>query len=111
VKEKQKSNNAPTSADRLRYRLPEENFMATLTLQNVPENLVKRIQSTADHNRRSMEQELRAMIESRFAGKEQIPARSDGSKDEALRRIRERWKELPETNPKEVEKWLKEGRP
>jgi len=85
--------------------------MATLTLQNVPENLVQRIQSTADHNRRSMEQELRALIESRFAGKEQGPARSEGSKDEALRRIRERWKDLPETKPEEIEEWLKEGRP
>ena len=84
--------------------------MATLTLQNVPENLVERIQSTADRNRRSMEQELRAMIESRFAGKEQVPARSEVS-NEALRRIRERWKDLPETKPEEIEKWLKEGRP
>jgi plasmid stability protein len=85
--------------------------MATLTLQNVPENLVERIQSTADHNRRSMEQELRALIESRFARKEKVSARSDGSKDEALRRIRERWKDLPETKPEEIEEWLKEGRP
>ena len=85
--------------------------MATLTLQNVPENLVERIQSTADHNQRSMEQELRALIESRFASKEKVSARSDGSKDEALRRIRERWKDLPETKPEEIEEWLKEGRP
>lgn len=85
--------------------------MATLTLRNVPENLVERIQSTANQNRRSMEQELRALIESRFAGKEKVSVRSEGSKDEALRRIRERWKDLPETKPKEIEEWLKEGRP
>ncbi|MGH7487283.1 MAG: FitA-like ribbon-helix-helix domain-containing protein [bacterium] len=83
--------------------------MATLTIQNVPENLVNRIQSEADHNRRSMEQELHALIESRFAGK--IPVRSDESKGEALRRIRERWKDLPETEPEEIDRWLKEGRP
>jgi plasmid stability protein len=84
--------------------------MATLTIQNVPENLVERIQSAADHNRRSMEQELRALIESRFAGKEPRTVRSDESKDEALRRIRERWKDLPETTPEEVDRWRKEGR-
>jgi plasmid stability protein len=85
--------------------------MAILTLQNVPENLVERIRSTADHNRRSMEQELRALIESRFAAKKQTSTRSGGSKNEALKRIRERWKDLPETKPEEIEAWLKEGRP
>ncbi|HYX24127.1 MAG TPA: hypothetical protein VFC23_08250, partial [Thermoanaerobaculia bacterium] len=93
------------------YPSLEETSMATLTIQNVPENLVERIRSAADHNRRSMEQELRALIESRFAGKgQQIPARSDNSKEEALRRIRERWKDLPETTADEIDRWRKEGR-
>lgn len=46
-----------------------------------------------------------------MASKEQIPVRSDESRDEALRRIRERWKDLPETTPEEIDRWLKEGRP
>ena len=84
--------------------------MATLTIQNIPEDLVERIQSAADHNRRSMEQEFRALIESRFTGSEQVPAHSDESKEKALKRIRERWKDLPETTPEEIDRWLKEGR-
>jgi hypothetical protein len=57
-----------------------------------------------------MDQELCALIESRFAGKEQRPVRSDESKAEVLRRIRERWKDLPETTPEEIDRWRKEGR-
>jgi len=46
--------------------------MATLTIQNVPENLVERIRSAADHNRRSMEQELRALIEEGRTGQKVV---------------------------------------
>ncbi len=59
----------------------------------------------------SVHQELRALIESRFTGKELIPVRSDESRDEALKRIRARWKDLPETKLEEVARWLnKAGR-
>ena len=48
----------------------------------------------------------RTPAEASMASKEQIPVRSDESKSEALKRIRERWQDLPETKPEEVDKWL-----
>lgn len=84
--------------------------MANLTITNLPESLVERIKSAADQNGRSVEQELRILLESRFSSKALRPVRSDEAKAEALRRIRERWKDLPETTAEEVQSWLQKGR-
>jgi plasmid stability protein len=84
--------------------------MANLTIPNLPESLVERIKSAAAEHGRSVEQELRVLLESRFSAKTLRPARSDKAKTEALRRIRERWKDLPETTAEEVQSWLQKGR-
>jgi antitoxin FitA len=73
--------------------------MATLTIRNVPEDVVERIKNAAAHRGHSMEQEVRELIESRYE-----------AKNEALRRIRERWKVLPETTPEEIKRWIETGR-
>jgi plasmid stability protein len=69
--------------------------MATLTIPNVPEDLVERIRSVAVRNDRSVEQEVRLLIIERFGGKDEAPVPPQGSKEEALIRIRERWKDPP----------------
>ena len=74
--------------------------MATLTVRNVPDDVVERIKNAAAQRGHSMEQEVRELIETRFQ-----------AKNEALRRIRERWKDLPETTPEEIERWIETGRP
>lgn len=84
--------------------------MANLTIPNLPESLVERIRTSAAEHGRSVEQELRVLLESRFSAKIVRPVRSDKAKTEALRRIRERWKDLPETTVEEVQSWLQKGR-
>lgn len=84
--------------------------MANLTIPDLPESLIERIKSAADQNGRSVEQELRVLLESRFSAKTLRPVRSDKAKTEALNRIRERWKDLPETTVEEVRGWLQKGR-
>jgi antitoxin FitA len=73
--------------------------MATLTIRNVPDDVVARIKNAATQKGHSMEQEVRELLEARFQ-----------AKNEALRRIRERWKDLPETTPEEIERWIEVGR-
>lgn len=73
--------------------------MATLTIRNVPDDVVERIKNVAAHQGHSMEQEVRLVLESRYR-----------SKGDILRRIEERWQELPKASPEEVEAWIREGR-
>jgi plasmid stability protein len=73
--------------------------MGTLTIRNVPDDVVERIKNAAAHKGHSMEQEVRELIESRYE-----------AKNEALRRIRESWKDLPETTPEEIQRWIETGR-
>jgi hypothetical protein len=77
---------------------------------DIPQSLLDRIKSAADQNGRSVGEELRALLESRFSAKEVRLVRSDETKAEALRRIRERWKDIPETTPEEVQSWFRKGR-
>ena len=67
-------------------------------------------QNAGHHGGRSSSGVNRTPAETSMASKEQIPVRSDESRDEALRRIRERWKDLPETTADEIDRWRKEGR-
>lgn len=73
--------------------------MATLTIRNVPDDLVKRIKSVARSKGRSMEQELRELIKARYASRLQI-----------LARTRERWEKLPPVSSDEIGRWKEEGR-
>jgi hypothetical protein len=73
--------------------------MATLTIRNVPPEIVERVKEAAARNRRSMEEEVRRLLENRY------PPR-----DELLRQIREKWKNLPLVPAGQIEAWIEEGR-
>jgi len=73
--------------------------MASITIRNLPEDMIKRLKSAAKRSGRSMEQEIRVLLEQRYR-----------KKDVILERMRERWNRLPAPSAKEVKKWLEEGR-
>ncbi|MBE9063512.1 hypothetical protein [cf. Phormidesmis sp. LEGE 11477] len=73
--------------------------MASLTIRNLPDEVVQRIKTLASMKGHSMEQEVRELLETRYA-----------SKSEAIQRIRQRWSALPETTPQEVDSWRVVGR-
>ena len=65
--------------------------MATLTLKNVPQELVDRLKKEAKQNRRSLNQETLARLERSLATRE-----IDGAaKAEFLRRVQGRFSDLP----------------
>lgn len=74
--------------------------MGAITIRNLPDDLVDRLKEAAEAQNRSMEQEVRELLEQRYA-----------PKGEVLSRVRDRWEELPETAPEEVDRWRKDGRP
>ncbi len=74
--------------------------MATLTIRNVPEDVVDRLKETAGRRRRSMEQEVRELLIERY------PDRS-----ERLGAIRERWERFPSPSAEQVDGWIEKGRP
>jgi plasmid stability protein len=73
--------------------------MAALTIRNLPNDVVKRLKSSAARNRRSMEQEVRELLRERYAQRADV-----------LKQIRESWKELPETSVKNVNRWVRSSR-
>jgi hypothetical protein len=75
-------------------------MMGTLTVRNLSEDVIKGVKASAELHQHSMEQEIRELLRRRY-----------GPRSEILRRIRERWKELPRTESDEVEQWRQKGRP
>ena len=73
--------------------------MPTITIRNLPDDVVERIKLRAKNNGRSMEQELRELLISHYETRENI-----------LRRIEERWVELPKTTKEEIDSWQDVGR-
>ena len=74
--------------------------MATLTIRNLPDGLVERLKEKAKSANRSMEQEVRELLENSYPDKTDV-----------LKRIKERWDLLPETRHEEMENWREQGRP
>ncbi|WP_422462618.1 MULTISPECIES: FitA-like ribbon-helix-helix domain-containing protein [unclassified Endozoicomonas] len=74
--------------------------MATLTIRNLPDELIERLKASAKAGNRSMEQEVRELLEARYQ-----------KKSDLIKAIRNSWKELPETSAKDIESWRHEGRP
>ena len=74
--------------------------MATLTIRNVPEKVVRSLKILAQRNQRSMEQEIRDILE------EQV-----GDRMSALDQIEKSW-ERQSRRPKaaEVNSWIRAGR-
>ena len=73
--------------------------MATLTIRNVPDTVVSRLKGAAERNRRSMEEEVRQLLEQRY------PHRL-----ELRDRIRDRWKRYPAPRAEQVDEWIETGR-
>ena len=73
--------------------------MATLTIRNVPEDVVARLKKVAANNGHSMEQELRELLKTRYP-----------SKEAAIASMRESWKTMLPTPREQADKWLEETR-
>lgn len=74
--------------------------MATLTIRNLPPEVVKRLKERAKRNGRSMEQEAREILGQRLA------ARND-----LLSEMRARWNDIPTSPPASaVDEWIAAGR-
>jgi len=73
--------------------------MGTLTIRGVPEEVIKEVKTSAELHQHSMEQEIRELLQQRY-----------GPRSEVLRKIRERWEQIPRTDAKEIEHWREKGR-
>jgi len=75
--------------------------MATLTIRNVPARVVKTLKSLARRNRRSMEQEVRAVLEQHV-----------GDRLALLNEIEQSWtRQTRRPKAHEVDSWIQVGRP
>lgn len=73
---------------------------ATLTIRNVPMRTVKGLKSLARRRGRSMEQEVRALLEEHVADRTSI-----------LNRIRESWsRQARRPGAAEIDRWIETGR-
>jgi plasmid stability protein len=75
--------------------------MATLTIRNVPPKVVRALKAQAERNRRSMEQEVRQIIEAQV-----------GDRASAISQIEKAWASQKRSpRAEEIEAWIREGRP
>ena len=74
--------------------------MRTITIRNLPDDLMDRLKEAAEAHHRSLEQEVRELLEQRYAPKEGV-----------LDRVRGRWEGLPGITAAEVARWREGGRP
>jgi antitoxin FitA len=74
--------------------------MATITIRNVPDELVERIKHLARQKGVSMEQEIRELLQSRYEHRGAV-----------LARIRQRWETLPLQSAEPLPDWKEQGRP
>jgi plasmid stability protein len=74
--------------------------MATLTIRNVPTKVVRALKAQAERNRRSMEQEVRGIIEAQV-----------GDRASAIAQIEKAWvSQKRSPTAEEIEAWIREGR-
>ena len=73
--------------------------MPTLTIRKVPRAVVERLRKSAVQSGRSMEQEVRDLLEQRYARREDL-----------VKAIRRSWRDLPPSSAKEVARWIETGR-
>ena len=74
--------------------------MATLTIRNVPEEVVDRIKRLAEQKGISMEQEVRDLLQIRYV-----------QRSAAIERIRQRSETLPVQAASQLQEWKEQGRP
>ena len=81
--------------------------MATVTLKNVPEELVRTLKRQAKQNRRSLNQEALARLESSLA---EAPRRSGAQTVKTLERLHQRLAGLPPLTDRFLNRAKGEGR-
>ena len=74
--------------------------MATLTIRNVPSKVVKSLKTVARQNRRSMEQEVRALLDEYVGDRLALLEQIEAAWDRQTRR----------PTPREVDAWIEAGR-
>jgi plasmid stability protein len=73
--------------------------MGSVTIRNLPDGVVAEIKAAAALHGRSLESELRELLQRRYR-----------SREEVLTLVRERWNELPRVTAKQVDAWIEAGR-
>jgi plasmid stability protein len=73
--------------------------MGSVTIRNLPDGVVAEIKAAAALHGRSLEGELRELLQRRYR-----------SREEVLTLVRERWNELPRVTAKQVDAWIEAGR-
>jgi len=73
--------------------------MGSVTIRNLPDGVVAEIKTAAALHGRSLESELRELLQRRYR-----------SRQEVLTSVRERWNELPSVTAKQVDAWIEAGR-
>ena len=74
--------------------------MATLTIRNMPDKVVRSLKVLAEKNQRSMEQEIRDILEEQA-----------GDRMSALQQIAKSWRrQSRRPKAKEVDNWIRPGR-
>jgi plasmid stability protein len=73
--------------------------MATVTIRNLPEETVAEMRATAQRNGRSLEAEIRLLLQQRYR-----------SRDDVLTSIRKRWTGLPRVSSRKIDTWIEVGR-
>ena len=74
--------------------------MATITVRELPEDLVARVKESARRKGHSMEHEIRELLASRYPTKAAL-----------FEDIRESWKTMPPSSKEEIDSWIESGRP
>lgn len=77
--------------------------MASLTIRNVPEEVVEQIKNVAVRNGRSMESEVRELLARQFA-------RSPESRAQVLERIRQLTAGIRPPTARQIRRWIETGR-
>jgi plasmid stability protein len=85
----------------------QEAAMATLTLKNVPEELVEQLKDEAKQNRRSLNQEALSRLESSVALRKRSAEETIG----ALRRLHEKLSYMRPLTAAFVDRAKRQGRP
>jgi len=80
-------------------RTGQNSTMAAITIRNLPAGVVMRLKEAARRNGRSMEQEVRELLKTRYA-----------ERSEVISRIMDRWVSLPPVSSRELHDWKKQGR-
>ena len=74
--------------------------MPTFTIRNVPLKVARSLKALAERNRRSMEQEIRDILEEHV-----------GDRTSALQQIEKSWsRQSRKPKPKEIDSWIRAGR-